>query len=127
MTDGMTRGGTLATDSGNRATGSARIARSAPTTSPAGTAAGTAAEALTKGMALNGADINQPVEYAIDGDVTVSTSGVATAYWLSDTPGKLVPAGDAAIDSGKFVVPFGVGSASNKIVIGINAAGQALA
>lgn len=53
--------------------------------------------AAAEGMALNGADIDQPVEFMSEGDVTMNAVLTAGKYYvLSANPGKVAPVADLA-------------------------------
>lgn len=57
----------------------------------------TAEARRAKGIALNGASLNQPVTVQTGGDITLGATLVAgTAYYLSETAGGIQPVADLA-------------------------------
>lgn len=61
----------------------------------------------TKGIALNGASINQSVSVHTDGDITIgATLTPGTAYYGSDTAGGICPVAD--LTSGEYVCLLGI-------------------
>lgn len=78
------------------------------------------------GIALNSAAANQPVVVQTDGQVTlgaVLTAG--TAYYLSDTPGKLCPVAD--ISGGDYFTLVGLASSTSVLNIDFQYSGVASA
>jgi len=70
------------------------------------------------GIALNGASLNQPVDVATGGDVTlgaVLTAG--TAYYLSDTAGGICPLAD--VGSGEYVCLLGLAKSTSVLALDI--------
>lgn len=68
------------------------------------------------GVALNSAAANQPVVVLVGGPVTlgaVLTAG--TAYYLSDTPGKLCPVAD--ITGGDYFTLIGLASSTSVLIV----------
>jgi hypothetical protein len=64
------------------------------------------------GVALNGAAANQPVVVLVGGPVTVGAVLTAgTAYYLSDTPGKLCPVAD--ISGGDYFTLMGLAASTS--------------
>lgn len=79
-----------------------------------------ATSAKVKGMALNGADIGQPVDIQSEGEYVVGATAaivVGTAYWQHPTPGKIGP--EADVLSNDFKTFIGVGAANNRILLDI--------
>lgn len=57
----------------------------------------TAEAKQAKGIALNGASLNQPIAVQTSGDITIGATLVAgTAYYLSETAGGIQPSADLA-------------------------------
>lgn len=64
------------------------------------------------GIALNSAAANQPLVVAVGGPVTVGAVLTAgTAYYLSDTPGKICPVAD--ITGGDYYTLMGLASSTS--------------
>lgn len=73
---------------------------------------GTADARTPIGIALHGASLNQPLTIMTEGDVNLgATLTVATAYYLSDTPGGICPVAD--VGAGEFVTVLGVASSAS--------------
>ena len=71
-----------------------------------------------RGMALNSAGLDQPLDIARGGDVTVGAVLIAgTAYYLSDTPGKICPLADVA--AGDDVILVGLAKSTTVLAIDI--------
>lgn len=78
-----------------------------------------------KGIALNGASLNQPVAVQTSGDITVgATLTAGTAYYLSDTPGGICPIAD--VGAGEFVCLLGLAKSATVLAIGIQFPGVSL-
>lgn len=70
-----------------------------------------------RGVALNGASLNQPLVIQKSGDITIGgTLTAGLAYYLSKTPGGLCPVADIASGGYSCVV----GLAKSTTVLGIN-------
>ena len=72
------------------------------------------------GVFLNTADAGQPVAVLTGGDVDVGAAAgpvVGEVYMISPTSGKICPAHDALLGSGKYIKVLGVGAAANVIKI----------
>jgi hypothetical protein len=71
-----------------------------------------------RGLALNGAALNQPVHVARSGDVSlgaVLTPGIA--YYLSDTPGAICPVAD--VGAGEYVCLLGLAKSTSVLSLDI--------
>lgn len=78
-----------------------------------------------KGIALNGASLNQPVSVQTSGDITIGGTLVAgSAYYLSETPGGIQPAADLAV--GEYVCLLGLAKSISVLSIGIQFPGVSL-
>jgi hypothetical protein len=87
-----------------------------------------ATQSKAAGIALCSCAANQPCTYQYAGEVTLGAAAapvVGQTYCVSVTAGGIAPYAD--LTSGKYVTVLGVGKASNKIVLGINASGIAKA
>lgn len=68
------------------------------------------------GISLGSAALNQPLTYAVSGDVTLPTSGAGSiltsgsVYVLSNNPGNIVSTADNAGSIGSFITLLGVGN-----------------
>jgi hypothetical protein len=85
----------------------------------------TAAARKAKGIALNGAALNQPLAILRSGDLTmgaVLTPG--TAYYLSDTPGGICPVAD--VGTGEYVCLLGLAKSVSVLAVDIQFPGVAL-
>lgn len=70
------------------------------------------------GIALNGASLNQPVDVLTGGDITLgSVLTAATAYYLSDEPGKICPVGDLA--TGDYVCLLGLAKSTSVLTVDV--------
>lgn len=88
-----------------------------------GTNGGGAGAAAVKGIALNGAADGQPVRVQTDGSLAIGgTTIVGEQYALDATAGGLLPVGELAQNA--FVTIIGVGQASNRLRLSIEATGQ---
>lgn len=71
-----------------------------------------------RGIALNGASLDQPLVVQTGGDITLGATIVAgTDYYLSDTPGGICPRAD--IGTGEYVVLIGLAKSTTVLTIGI--------
>ncbi len=80
-----------------------------------------AAGASVKGMALNSAGVDQPVDVLEEGEIIVGATAaiaVGTVYLQSTNGGKVAPAGDPNIAAADFVTVVGVGLAGNRMAVG---------
>ncbi|AGB71027.1 MULTISPECIES: hypothetical protein [Rhizobium] len=78
-----------------------------------------------KGIALNGASINQPLTVAKAGDVTIGATLVpGTAYYLSATPGGICPVADLA--TGMDSVLIGLAKSASVLAVDIQNSGVTL-
>lgn len=70
-----------------------------------------------KGVALNGAALNQPIAVQTGGDITIgATLTPGAGYYLSDTPGGICPLAD--VGSGEYVCLLGLAKSAS--VLGLN-------
>lgn len=77
----------------------------------------TAAARQARGIALNGASLNQPLMIQMSGDITIgATLTAGTAYYLSDTAGGICPLAD--VGAGEYVCLVGIAKSTS--VLGIN-------
>lgn len=85
----------------------------------------TAALRVAQGVALNGAALDQPLQVATRGDVTVGAVLTANvAVYLSDTPGGLCPVAD--VGSGEYPCMMGMAKSTSVLTLNIQAAPGAL-
>lgn len=78
-----------------------------------------------KGIALNGASLNQPVSVQTSGDIIIGGTLVAgSAYYLSETPGGIQSAADLA--AGEYVCLLGLAKSTSVLSIGIQFPGVSL-
>ena len=85
----------------------------------------TAEVRLARGIALNGASLNQPLTIAKAGPVTIGGTMTANvAYYLGDAPGGLCPVGDLA--GGEYPCLVGMSTSTTVLDIDIQAPGGAL-
>lgn len=78
-----------------------------------------------RGIALNGASLNQPLAIQRSGDITIgATLTAGLAYYLSDTPGGICPVAD--IGSGEYVCLLGVSKSTTVLGVEIVYPGVAL-
>lgn len=86
----------------------------------------TAAKAVVKGIALNGASLNQPIRIQTGGTITIgATVAVGTIYVQSTTAGGIAPSADLA--TGNYVTILGVATTAAILKLGINVSGIAKA
>jgi hypothetical protein len=86
------------------------------------------AEARTpRGIALNGASLNQPLTIQRAGDITIGATldPEAPAYYLSDTPGGICPVAD--VGNGEYFCLIGMAKSASVLAINIQASGVAMA
>lgn len=77
-----------------------------------------------RGVALNGASLNQPLAVQRTGDVTLGATLVAnTSYYLSDTPGGICPLAD--VGTGEYLTLMGVAISTTVLRLGILSTGVA--
>lgn len=85
----------------------------------------TAEARQAKGIALNGASLNQPISVHKDGDLTIGATVVAgTAYYLSDTAGGICPLAD--VGAGEYVCLIGLAKSTSVIAVDISFPGVSL-
>ncbi|QIG68724.1 hypothetical protein EVB67_074 [Rhizobium phage RHph_TM3_3_14B] len=85
----------------------------------------TAEARQAKGIALNGASLNQPIAVHKSGDITIGATLVAgTAYFLSDTPGGICPLAD--VGSGEYICQLGLAKSTTVLAVDIQFPGVAL-
>lgn len=85
----------------------------------------TSAARVAKGIALNGASLDQPLQVATHGDITIGATLVAGgAYYLSETPGGIQPAADLATED---VCLLGLAKSTTELSLNIQAPGVTLA
>ncbi|PDS67960.1 hypothetical protein [Rhizobium phaseoli] len=78
----------------------------------------TAEARQAKGIALNGASLNQPIAVHKSGDLTIGATLVAgTAYYLSDTPGGICPLAD--VGAGEYVCLLGLAKSTSVLSVDI--------
>jgi hypothetical protein len=78
-----------------------------------------------KGVALNGASLNQPIAIHKSGDITIgATLTAGTAYFLSDTPGGICPLAD--VGSGEYICQLGLAKSTTVLDIDVQFPGVAL-
>jgi hypothetical protein len=71
-----------------------------------------------RGIALNGASLDQPLVVQTGGDITLGATIVGgTAYYLSDTPGGICPLAD--VGSGEYVCQIGLAKSATVLTISI--------
>lgn len=86
---------------------------------------GTAAARKAAGIALNGAALDQPLQVATHGDITIgATLTPGSAYFLSETPGGIQPAAD--LTTGEDVCLIGLAKSASVLSIAIQAPGVTL-
>lgn len=85
----------------------------------------TAEARQAKGIALNGASLNQPIAIHKSGDITIGGTLVAgQAVYLSDTPGGLCPLAD--VGAGEYICQLGLAKSSTVLSVDIQFPGVAL-
>jgi len=80
---------------------------------------------IAKGIALNGAALNQTIQVQVSGDITIGatvTRGVA--YYLSGTPGGIAPVADLL--TGDYTCILGIAKSASVISLDIQSAGVAI-
>nr|WP_064246975.1 hypothetical protein [Rhizobium leguminosarum]OAP95103.1 hypothetical protein A4U53_17930 [Rhizobium leguminosarum] len=78
-----------------------------------------------KGIALNGASLNQPIAIHKSGDITIGAALTAgQAIYLSDTAGGLCPLAD--IGSGEYICQLGLAKSTTVLHVDIQFPGVAL-
>jgi hypothetical protein len=78
----------------------------------------TAEARQAKGIALNGASLNQPIAVHKNGDITIGATLVAgTAYYLSDTPGGICTLAD--VGAGEYVCLLGLAKSTSVLSVDI--------
>jgi len=78
-----------------------------------------------KGIALNGASLNQPLSVLKDGDVTIGATLVAGQdYWLSATAGGICPRADLA--TGMDTILIGIAKSTTVLAVDIQDSGVTL-
>lgn len=99
-----------------------------PTTGKAGLADNNSATAAVRepyGVALNGAQANQPVTVQTGGRLNIgATVAAGESYFLSDTAGAICPEGDLA--SGEYTSLIGFGVSTTQIDVNIQKSGVAV-
>ncbi|MGM4909125.1 hypothetical protein [Rhizobium sp. 768_B6_N1_8] len=78
----------------------------------------TAEARRARGMALNNAALNQPIDVERSGDVAIGavlTPGIA--YYLSDTPGAICPIAD--VGTGEYVCLLGLAKSTSILALDI--------
>ncbi len=84
----------------------------------------TAVEAACRGVALNDAAANQPVEYATGGEVNMgSILSAGQVYVVGAGAGGIAPEADPG--TGNFVTVIGVATSATNLKLGINQSGVA--
>ncbi|MBX4992899.1 hypothetical protein ABID08_002072 [Rhizobium binae] len=78
----------------------------------------TAEARQAKGIALNGASLNQPIAVHKSGEITIGATLVAgTAYYLSDTAGGICPLAD--VGAGEYVCLLGLAKSTTVLAVDI--------
>lgn len=78
----------------------------------------TAEARQAKGIALNGASLNQPIAVHKSGDITIgATLTPGTAYYLSDTAGGICPLAD--VGAGEYVCQIGLAKSASVLSVAI--------
>lgn len=77
------------------------------------------------GVALNGASADQPIAYAISGDVTFNAVlAAATVYVLGSAAGSISPSADLdASSNARYGTVVGISTSTSNLRVGINASG----
>lgn len=84
----------------------------------------TVLEAACKGVALNDAALDQPIEYAVTGDVDMGAIlSIGQVYIVGAGPGAIAPEADAAV--GDFVTVIGVATTASLLKLGLLQSGVA--
>jgi hypothetical protein len=78
-----------------------------------------------RGIALNGASLNQPLQILRAGEITIggTLDPEAPAYYLSDTPGGICPVAD--VGDGEYFCLIGVAKSATVLDVAIKATGVA--
>jgi hypothetical protein len=85
----------------------------------------TAEARQAKGIALNGASLNQPIAVHKSGDITIGAAITAgQAVFLSDTPGGLCPLAD--VGAGEYLCQIGLAKSTSVIAVDIQFPGVSL-
>lgn len=84
-----------------------------------------AINAATAGIALNAASANQPVEYQSSGLIDMGATVAIGKVYVQSTTGGVAPVDDIA--GSEFITIVGVGTAANRLKIGIVQSGVAAA
>jgi hypothetical protein len=80
---------------------------------------------VPRGIFLNSASLDQPVEVLRHGPITIgATLTAGTAYYLSDTPGGICPVAD--VGAGENVVMLGLAASTTVLNVDIQAPGVTL-
>lgn len=78
-----------------------------------------------RGIALNGASLNQPLTIQTRGEITIgATLTAGSPYYLSGTAGGIAPAAD--LSSGMDVVLLGLAKSTTVLVLDVRVAGVTL-
>lgn len=92
---------------------------------PADNNAASAAARSPRGVALNGAALNQPIAVQTEGPITIGATVTAgVAYYLSDTPGGICVVADLA--SGEYPTVLGLATSATVLNLKIQSSGVAL-
>lgn len=79
---------------------------------------GTAEARAARGVAMNGAALNQPLAIQKDGDITIgATLTAGTAYYLSATAGAICPLAD--LSTGMYVCLLGLAKSTTVLTLDI--------
>ncbi len=82
------------------------------------------ADAACRGVALNDAAVDQPIEYAVSGSVDMGAIlSIGQTYIVGAAPGGLAPEADAAV--GNFTTVVGIATTVNLLKLGILQSGVA--
>lgn len=86
---------------------------------------GTAEARTARGIALNGAAVNQPLVILRAGEITIGATldPEAPAYYLSDTPGGICPVAD--VGNGEYFCLIGMAKSTSVLAVNIQASGVA--
>ena len=88
--------------------------------------AGTATVRTTRGIALNGAALNQPLSVQYEGRIAIGAAVASGGIYVqSDTPGGIMPAAD--LESGDYVTVLGIGVSATEVDLLIHPSGAAVA
>ena len=75
----------------------------------------TAEKAAVRGFASNSAELNQPIRIQSRGELSVGSGVQATAYFLSGTPGKVIP--EAEVLAADFKTLCSIAKLSNRMQV----------